>query len=75
VHIALQEGQMSDSYNLQVRMTLAEKQGFEAAAKASGVSLSAWVRDRLRRSAREELQASGILVPFIAEMKVPDSEQ
>lgn len=56
-------------YNLQVRMTSAERLAFDEAARTSGVSLSAWVRDRLRRAAREELQEAGLRVPFIEELK------
>ncbi len=52
-------------YNLQVRLTQAERETLSVAATASGLSISAWVRDRLRRAAREELQSSGIKVPFL----------
>jgi uncharacterized protein (DUF1778 family) len=55
-------------YTLQVRLNKAEKETLEIAAKTSGVSTSSWVRDRLRRAARQELQASGIKVPFLEEM-------
>ena len=52
-------------YALQVRLSAAEKQTLHAAAKVAGTSTSAWVRDRLRRVAREELQGSGLKVPFL----------
>jgi uncharacterized protein (DUF1778 family) len=52
-------------YNLQVRLTQAEKDALAAAAKASGITMSGWVRDRLRRAARQELQASGLRVAFL----------
>jgi uncharacterized protein (DUF1778 family) len=52
-------------YNLQVRLTQAEKDALAAAAKASGITVSGWVRDRLRRAARQELQASGLRVAFL----------
>ena len=52
-------------YNLQVRLSEAEKQTLRAAAKVAGTTTSAWVRDRLRRIAREELQSSGLKVPFL----------
>lgn len=55
-------------YNLQVRLSKAEKETLAAAARVAGVSTSSWVRDRLRRTARQELQASGIKVPFLEEM-------
>jgi hypothetical protein len=62
---------MSDKdYNLQVRLSGPERAAFEDAARTAGVSMSAWVRERLRRVAREELQSAGIKVPFIEEIKV-----
>ena len=36
-------------------MTEAEKAAFELAARTCEISVSAWVRDRLRRAARTEL--------------------
>ena len=52
-------------YNLQVRLTQAERETLNAVSTACGLSVSAWVRDRLRKAAREELQSSGIKVPFL----------
>lgn len=52
-------------YNLQVRLSQAERDTLNLVATGSGISVSAWVRDRLRRAAREELQSSGIKVPFL----------
>ena len=52
-------------YNLQVRLTQAERETLKMAAQAAGISLSAWLRDRLRKAARVELQSSGIKVPFL----------
>lgn len=51
--------------HLQVRLTGEEKEGFDTAAKLSGLALSAWVRERLRRVAREELEEADLPVPFI----------
>ncbi len=56
-------------HNLQVRMPQAEIAAYQEAAALSGLSVSAWVRDRLRKSARYELQSSGIKVAFIEEKK------
>ncbi|WP_156824980.1 plasmid mobilization protein [Methylocystis rosea] len=61
-------------YTLQVRMSESEKKAFEMAASSAGISISAWVRDRLRRVARDELQSSGLKVPFIEEMKAKDGD-
>ena len=52
-------------YNLQVRLTQAERDTLKAAAEAAGLSVSSWLRDRLRKAARTELQASGKKVPFL----------
>lgn len=52
-------------YNLQVRLSQAEKDTIKMAADTAGLSVSSWLRDRLRRAARTELQASGIKVPFL----------
>jgi len=56
-------------YNMQVRMPTSEVAAYRAAAEISGTTLSAWVRDRLRKASRQELQASGIKVPFLEEYK------
>jgi len=50
---------------LQVRLEPREKQGFSEAAALSGLALSAWVRERLRLVARQELQGLGKPIPFI----------
>lgn len=49
---------------MRIRIEEAERQGFEEAATLSGLSLSAWARERLRSAARRELTEVGELVPF-----------
>jgi hypothetical protein len=49
---------------LQVRVTLAEKQAFDEAAKLAGISFSAWARMNLRRAALREFQDVGRRVDF-----------
>jgi uncharacterized protein (DUF1778 family) len=44
---------------LQVRVTDAEKGVFDRAAELAGIDTSAWVRERLRSIAREELEGAG----------------
>jgi hypothetical protein len=44
---------------LEVRIDAAEKKAFKAAAGLAGVPLSAWVRERLRLVARQELEIEG----------------
>ena len=52
---------------LQLRLTGAEKQGFAEAADIAGLALSAWVRERLRRAARQELEDARRDIPFLSE--------
>lgn len=53
---------------IQIRVTPSEKASFERAAEVNGLSISAWVRERLRKDARLELQSSGMKVPFLADV-------
>jgi hypothetical protein len=50
---------------LQIRISDAEKQGFELAAALSGISLSSWVRERLRLTSIRELESVGRRAPFV----------
>lgn len=50
---------------LELRLEIAEKEAFRQAADLAGVPVSAWVRERLRRAAREELEGFGMAVPFL----------
>lgn len=49
---------------MKLRLQPEEKQAFEEAAQLSGLALSAWVRERLRRAARIELEDAGKPVAF-----------
>ncbi len=49
----------------QLRMTPDEKRAFQEAARLAGISLSAWVRERLRLAAIRELESAGLPVPFV----------
>ena len=53
---------------LQIRVTDSEKEGFELAAMLAGISVSSWVRERLRLSAIRELEGAGRKVPFVPEI-------
>jgi uncharacterized protein (DUF1778 family) len=53
------------SIHLDIRLSAAEKDGFRAAADLAGLDLSAWIRERLRRAAWEELERAGKSVPFL----------
>lgn len=50
---------------LDIRLEPAEKEGFKAAADLAGVPLATWVRERLRRSARRELEEANLPIPFL----------
>ena len=50
---------------IQFRVNTVEKQAFTDAADLDGKKLSEWMRDRLRKAAREELEAHGRAVAFL----------
>lgn len=50
---------------IEVRCGEAEKRAFRAAAEAAGLPLSGWIRERLRRMARKELEGMDMPVPFL----------
>jgi len=54
-------------YSLQVRLTQGERDAIKSAADAAGLSTSAWLRDRMRKAARTELQSAGLRVAFLDE--------
>lgn len=56
---------MAKDFRLYIRLTDAEKQGFQIAADLAGIPLSAWVRERLRLAAIRDLESGGIKAPFI----------
>lgn len=51
---------------IQIRLTEAEKSGMVEAAEIVGVSLSSWVRQKLRSAAIRDLEGTGRRAPFIA---------
>lgn len=54
---------------LDIRLEASEKQAFRDAADVAGLDLSAWVRERLRASARRELESVGRLPAFLLRNK------
>ena len=50
---------------VQIRVSEQEKEGFDKAAELAGISLSAWIRERLRLATIKELNDAGIRSPFI----------
>ncbi len=59
-------GDMAKEQILQIRLTDQEKQGFQAAASLAGISMSSWVRERLRLAAIRDLESAGQKIPFVA---------
>jgi len=57
---------MEKSQIVQIRLTETEKDGFTQAANLAGISLSSWVRERLRLAAIKELENAGQKIPFIS---------
>jgi uncharacterized protein (DUF1778 family) len=51
---------------IQLRVNAAEKQAFVEAAELDGKKLSEWIRDRLRRVSRDELQQAGRVPAFLS---------
>jgi hypothetical protein len=50
---------------IEMRVEKSEKDTFRAAADAAGLPLSGWIRQRLRRDARKELEDLGLPVAFL----------
>ena len=51
--------------SLEFRLGVDEKEAFRRAAEIAGLPLASWIRERLRKAAREELEQLGEKVPFI----------
>lgn len=54
---------------LQIRVSAAELQAFSDAADLDGKKRSEWIRDRLRRLSRQELEQAGRIVPFLLDVR------
>jgi len=61
---------MPKTTTIQIRLTDDEKAAFSQAADQAGISLSSWVRERLRAAAVRELQGAGRQVPFIEPLRI-----
>jgi hypothetical protein len=51
---------------IEIRVNPDEKLAFKQAAELAGISLSSWVRERLRLMAIRELEGAGRSIPFVA---------
>ncbi len=52
------------SESLLLRLAKQEKVVFKSAADLAGLDLSSWIRERLRKQARDELTAGGKDIPL-----------
>ncbi|MFL5328899.1 MAG: hypothetical protein ACJ8C4_08275 [Gemmataceae bacterium] len=54
----------------EMRLRATEKQAFLTAAELAGLEMADWVRERLRRAARQELEEAQQPIPFIKPPKM-----
>ncbi len=57
---------------IKLRVSMDEKLAFQDAADIAGLPLSAWVRERLRKAARLELEAAGRQIAFLQRLRKVD---
>jgi hypothetical protein len=65
---------MTKSESLRIRLGPEEKQAFQEAAGLAGMALSVWIRERLRKTARHELEEAGLRIPFLVHRPMRDHE-
>lgn len=58
--------------SIYIRLSASEKTAFQDAAQLAGITLSAWMRERLRTAARRDLEDAGLPIAFIKEMRRDD---
>ena len=56
---------MAKTETIEIRVSPDEKAAFQQTASLAGIALSAWMRERLRRSAIRELESAGLPIPFV----------
>ncbi len=61
---------MMKSESLRIRLGPEEKRAFQEAADLAGMALSVWIRERLRKAARIELDEAGQQIPFLRHHQV-----
>jgi uncharacterized protein (DUF1778 family) len=59
---------------VQIRVSDQEKQGFQLAADLAGITLSSWVRERLRLAAIRDLESAGQKIPFVPPVALERSD-
>lgn len=58
--------------SVEVRMQPEEKKAFREAAELAGIPMSMWIRERLRKAARIELEDAGRRVHFVRRQDAKD---
>jgi hypothetical protein len=61
---------MAKTEMMKLRVQPQEKAAFEEAAALAGISVSAWVRERLRAVCIRELEGAGLKVPFVRQLSM-----
>ena len=56
---------MSKSEIIKIRVEPQEKDAFQQSAEIAGIPLSNWIRERLRKAARIELEDARRTIPFL----------
>ncbi len=51
--------------SIEIRVHADEKAAFKRAAEIAGIPLSAWIRERLRRTAVKELEDASMPIAFL----------
>ena len=60
---------------LPIRIRPVEKESFQLCADLAGVSLSSWIRERLRMAAIRELESAGRRIPFVEAIPIGGSNE
>lgn len=55
---------------IEIRVQPNEKAAFREAAELAGISMSSWIRERLRLAAIRELESAGLRVPFVSPVRL-----
>lgn len=63
---------MVKSEIIKLRVGPEEKQAFREAAQIAGIPLSNWIRERLRKAARIELEDARKDIPFLTRKMMED---
>jgi hypothetical protein len=72
VYIRYTHYDMKRENHLLVRLSDKEKEGIEMSAKLSGITMSAWARQKLRSAAVKELREADMQIPFLDQITTRD---